>query len=57
MVANFGLDAVLAGEMTVIPGVANRMVAFLPRILSRARTVRFAGESWKKRLIGRGMKL
>lgn len=57
MVANFGLDAVLAGQMTVIPGASNRLVAFLPRILSRARIVRIAGESWKKRLIERGMKL
>ena len=54
-VAKIGLDALLAGKCTVIPGLANQQVAILPRFLSRQRAVTLVGETWKKRLRSRGV--
>jgi short-subunit dehydrogenase len=54
-VAKVGLDALLRGECSVIPGFANGQAAFLPRILSRKRVARIAGETWRKRLLARGV--
>ena len=56
-VADFGLDAVLSGAMTAIPGRSNRLTAFLPRLLSRERTVRLVGETWRKRMAKRGIRI
>ncbi len=56
-VAKIGLDALLAGKCTVIPGLANQQVAILPRLLSRQRAVGIVGETWKKRLKARGVQL
>jgi len=54
-VAKIGLDALLAGKLTVIPGLANHQVAILPRFLSRQRALAIVGETWKKRLRARGV--
>lgn len=54
-VAKIGLDALLAGKATVIPGLANQQVAILPRFLSRKRALAIVGETWKKRLLARGV--
>lgn len=56
MVANVGLDALLKGQISVVSG-RNQMVAFLPRVLSRRRMLGFAGETWKKRLMARGVRV
>lgn len=51
LVANTGLDAFLAGKMTVITGGrSNQMIGFLPRILPRTRVVKIITNTWKKRL-------
>jgi uncharacterized protein len=57
LVAKIGLDALLRGKSTVIPGLANHQVAILPRVLSRARTLRIVGETWKKQLRTRGVRV
>jgi uncharacterized protein len=55
-VARAGLDGLLKGECVIIPGgMANRQVAILPRFLPRATTLRIAGETWKKRMVSRGI--
>ena len=54
MVADTGLDALLKGQGCVISG-KNQMVGWLPRFLSRQRVLSVAGETWKKRLIARGV--
>jgi uncharacterized protein len=54
-VAGIGLDALLKGRCTVIPGFMNQQVAVLPRLLTRERVLKIAGESWKKRLRSRGV--
>ena len=55
MVANVGLDALLKGACSVIPGASNQQVAWLPRLLSRKRVVTIAGETWRKTLGARGV--
>jgi len=56
LVANVGLDALLKGQLSVISG-KNQIVAFLPRVLSRQRVLGIAGETWKKRLMARGVRV
>jgi uncharacterized protein len=55
MVADVGLDALLRGACSVIPGASNQQVAWLPRLLSRKRVVTIAGETWRKTLRARGV--
>ena len=56
LVAKAGLDGLLKGECVIIPGgMANRQVAILPRLLPRATTLRIVGETWKKRMVSRGI--
>ena len=55
MVADVGLDALLKGACSVIPGASNQQVAWLPRLLSRKRVVTIAGETWRKTLRARGV--
>ena len=54
MVADVGLDALLAGRASIISG-NNKKVAWLPRILSRERVVALVGETWRKRLLVLGV--
>ena len=54
MVADVGLDALLAGRASIISG-NNKKVAWLPRILSRERVVALVGENWRKRLLALGV--
>ena len=54
MVARTGLDALIKGRGYVISG-NNKIVGFLPRLLSRQRVLSIAGETWKKRLRERGV--
>jgi short-subunit dehydrogenase len=56
-VAKIGLDALLKGKCTVIPGVSNQQAAILPRLLSRRKAVSIVGETWKKRLRSRGVEV
>jgi short-subunit dehydrogenase len=56
-VAKIGLDALLKGKITVIPGLANQQVAILPRFLPRERALKIVGETWKKRLRSRGVEV
>lgn len=56
-VAKIGLDALLKGKTTVIPGLANQQVAILPRFLPRERALKIVGETWKKRLRSRGVEV
>jgi hypothetical protein len=56
-VAEVGLDALLRGECSVIPGAKNQQVAWLPRILSRKRVVSIAGETWRKQLKARAVEV
>jgi hypothetical protein len=55
MVADVGLDALLKGACSVIPGASNQQVAWLPRLLSRKRVVTIAGETCRKTLCARGV--
>jgi short-subunit dehydrogenase len=57
LVAKIGLDALLRGKSTVIPGLTKHQAAVLPRVLSRARTLRIVGETWKKQLRSRGVQV
>jgi short-subunit dehydrogenase len=55
-VAKFGLDELLKGKCVMIPGgFANQQVTILPRVLPRARVVQIAGDTWKRRLLARGV--
>jgi short-subunit dehydrogenase len=56
-VAKIGLDALIKGKTTVIPGLANQQVAILPRFLPRERALKIVGETWKKRLRSRGVEV
>jgi len=56
MVADVGLDALLAGKCSVISG-RNQIVAWLPRLLSRQRIVSIAGNSWRKTLRSRSVQV
>lgn len=51
LVAETGLDAFLAGKLTVITGgTRNKMAGFLPRVLSRTRVVKMIANGAKQRL-------
>ena len=42
------LDAFLQNKHYIVPGKGNSKFAFLPRILSRARVLKFTGDAFKK---------
>ena len=48
-VATEGLDAFLENQVYKIAGKQNRKFALLPRFLSRARTLKIAGDTFRKR--------
>ena len=54
MIANVGLDALLKGACSVIPGASNQQGAWLPRLVARKRVVTIAGDTWRKTLRARG---
>jgi uncharacterized protein len=56
MVAEIGLNALLKGQSSIISG-QNQKVALLPRILTRQRVLSIVGETWKKQLIERGVRV
>lgn len=49
-VAVEGLDAFLEGEIYKIAGKENRKFALLPRLLSRAKVLKMAGDTFRKRV-------
>ena len=49
-VAVEGLDAFLKGEIYKIAGKENRKFALLPRLLSRAKLLKMAGDTFRKRV-------
>jgi len=49
-VAVEGLDAFVEGEIYKITGKENRKFALLPRLLSRARVLKMAGDTFRKRV-------
>jgi short-subunit dehydrogenase len=49
-VAVEGLDAFLKGEIYKIAGKENRKFALLPRLLSRAKVLKIAGDTFRKRV-------
>ena len=48
-VAREGYAALMAGKPVVIPGIANRLLCFLPRLLPRALVVHLMGRSSNER--------
>ena len=42
------LDAFLQNKHYIVPGKGNSKFAFLPRILSRAKVLKFTGDAFKK---------
>ena len=54
-VAETGLEAFLKGDLYVITGQSNKRIALLPRLLTRKRVLKIAGETWKKRLDSAGL--
>jgi len=55
-VADIGLDAFLKGEPSVLAD-KSKAVALLPRFLPRKRVIKIVGDTWKKLLVSRGMKV
>ena len=51
-VAEACLKAFVRGELYVIPGAGNQVVAYLPRVLTRKMALKLVTDSWKK-TIGR----
>jgi short-subunit dehydrogenase len=47
-VAQETLDAFLKNKHYIVPGKGNSKFAFLPRILSRARALKIAGDAFRK---------
>jgi uncharacterized protein len=45
-VATFGLDALLQGKCSAVPGGKNQLTAFLPRLLPRIRVINIAKKVW-----------
>ena len=56
-VARIGLNALLAGRISVIPGAGNQMIALLPRLLPRGLVLRAVGRVWRQILGRRGIRL
>tara|TARA_B100001287_G_scaffold227110_1_gene196986 strand:+ start:406 stop:1230 length:825 start_codon:yes stop_codon:yes gene_type:complete len=50
LVARDGLDAFLKNKSSFITGKGNKKFAFLPRILSRDRTIKLTGDIFRKRV-------
>ena len=55
-VADIGLDAFLEGEPSVLAD-KSKAVALMPRFLPRKRVIKIVGDTWKKLLVSRGMKV
>jgi uncharacterized protein len=55
LVADVGLDALLAGKMSVIAGKRNQSLAWIPRLVSRDRAVKLVGRIWAGRLKAQGV--
>jgi short-subunit dehydrogenase len=56
-VAKVGLDALLAGKASVIPGATNQFAAILPRLLPRRLSLIVIARAWRQILKSRGIKL
>lgn len=54
-VAKVGLDALLAGKQSVIPGFANQFAAILPRLLPRSLALSVVATAWRQILKTRGL--
>ena len=47
-VAQFGYDGLMRGKVVLVPGIWNKLSAFLPRILSRSRVTTMVGNIQRK---------